>query len=109
MIAVMFTARKLALRVLEPRPCPALAVLLALLLARVAREEAGLLQSGAQRGVVLLQRAGEAEADRAGLAGVAAPRDGDEQVEVAHVIHRAQRIEHVHAQEIGRAAWRECV
>ena len=44
------------------------AVLLALLLARVAREEAGLLELGAQLGVELDERPGDAEAQGAGLA-----------------------------------------
>jgi hypothetical protein len=58
MIAVIDTAAIfLALRVLEPGARAALAVLLALLLARVAREEPRPLQRRAQRRVVLLERA----------------------------------------------------
>src|SRR5262245_23580514 len=102
MIAVIDTAGNLALRVLEPRASAALTVLLALLLARVAREEAGLLQRGPQGGIVLLQRARDAEADRTGLAGVATALDRDVQIEVAHVIDRAERVEHVHAQDLAR-------
>ena len=48
------------------------AVLLRLLLARVAGEEAGLLERGPQLGVELDEGTGDAEAQRAGLAGDAA-------------------------------------
>src|SRR5512141_2254828 len=62
----------LPLRELEPGAGAALSVLLALLHARVAREEAGLLQGLAQLEVEQAERAGDAVADRARLPGAAA-------------------------------------
>ena len=56
-----------------------MAVLLALLLARVAREEAGSLELGAQAEIEIAQRAGDAVSQCTGLAGraAAADRGGD--------------------------------
>jgi hypothetical protein len=56
--------------------------LLALDLACVAGHEAGLAQLGLQGFVVLDQRAGDAQADRTGLAGGAAAGGGDDDVEL---------------------------
>src|SRR5262245_20130005 len=58
------------------------AVLLAFLRARIAREHAFVLQPLAQFEVVLDERAGDAEANRAGLAGHAAAGDRREDVEL---------------------------
>src|SRR4029453_2813958 len=66
------TRTLLAFGELDPRPRAALAVLLALLLARVAGQEAAALQHRAQRRVGLLEGARDAVAQRAGLAGDAA-------------------------------------
>src|SRR6476659_6362564 len=57
---------------LEALACALLPVLLALLDARVARQEAFFLELRPQLDVVFDQRAGDAEAQRAGLAGDAA-------------------------------------
>src|SRR5258705_1579022 len=91
-----------ALRVLEPRAGAALTVLLALLLACVAGEEAGALQGRAQGRVVLLERARESVADRARLAGVAAAGHGHVEVEVPEAVDGLQRVEHVQAQDLAR-------
>ena len=56
---------ELALGELEARPGALLAVLLALLLARVARQEAGRLEAMPQLDIELEERAGDAMADRA--------------------------------------------
>ena len=58
----------LAFAVLETFPCAGLARLLSLLLARVTREMAGVLERLPQFAVVLLERPGDAEPYRAGLA-----------------------------------------
>src|SRR3954464_4704315 len=58
-----------------------LSVLLAFLDARVARQEAFLLQSRPQFEVVFHQRPRNAQAQRSGLAGDAAARDGGEYIE----------------------------
>src|SRR5690606_22806940 len=71
--------------------------LLALDLAGVAGHEAGLAQFGLQRFVVLDQRAGDAQADRTGLAGGAAADGGDDDVEVVRVLGEFQRLAHDHA------------
>src|SRR5262245_39662024 len=64
---------RLALRVLRRLAGPLEAVLLALLDARVARQQAGLAQQRASRLVGLGERARERVRDRAGLAGDPAP------------------------------------
>src|SRR4030081_1522744 len=61
------------------------AVLLPFLLARIARQEAGLLQYGAQLRVVLEQGARDAVGDRPGLARLAAADDFDTGVEALGV------------------------
>src|SRR6185295_1624288 len=71
----------LPLAELEPGAGALLTVLLALLLARIARQQAGRLQSVAQLGVVLEQGARDAVPDRAGLARAATPDHRDEDVE----------------------------
>src|SRR5688500_13051774 len=65
--------------------------------ARVAGHEAGLAQLGLQRFVVLDQRAGDAQTDRAGLAGGAAARCGDDHVELVGVLGQLERLAHDHA------------
>src|SRR5205085_8437899 len=71
-----------ALGELEPRTGTLLPVFLALLHARIARKEAGLLEPLAQLGVVDLQGARNAVADRAGLPAGTAAVDGDHDVEL---------------------------
>src|SRR6476469_7994621 len=71
----------LALAELETRPGALLAVLLAFLLARVARQEPGRLQAGAQITIELEQGARDAVPDRTGLARATAPRHRDLDVE----------------------------
>src|SRR4051794_27742720 len=86
------TSCALALRVLRSLPGLLEAVLLRLLLASVTREEARLLERGADLLVELRQGAGDAEPQRAGLAGRAAAVD--RRVHVVHVSHlaHAQRL-----------------
>src|SRR6185437_5670419 len=71
--AAVFSPRRLALGELEALARPLLAVLLAFLHAGIAREQSGAAQFGAELGVDQQQRAGDAERDRAALAGDAAP------------------------------------
>src|SRR5690606_13715205 len=71
--------------------------LLALDLAGVAGHEAGLAQVGLQRLVVLDQGAGDAQADRTGLAGGAAAAGGDDDVELVAGLGQLQRLAHDHA------------
>src|SRR5262245_6408354 len=73
------TSAPLALGVLELLPRPGLSVLLALPHARIARQQAGLLESEPQGVVVSDERAGYAVAHRSGLSGwsTAAHADGD--------------------------------
>src|ERR1043165_8278554 len=68
-----------------------LPVLLALLDARVARQEAFLLQLRPELGVVRDERAGDAEAQRARLAGGAAAGNGREHVEFIGRFGHGQR------------------
>src|SRR6476646_11595922 len=72
---------RLALRELEAGAGALLAVLLALLHAGIAREETSLLETLAQLHVVELERAGDAVADRAGLAAGTAAVDRHHDVE----------------------------
>ena len=67
------------------------AVLLTLLHTRIAGQEAGLLQGGAQLGVELQQGAGQAVADSASLAGTATADDVDDNVELALVLSQNER------------------
>jgi hypothetical protein len=90
------------LRELEPRARAALTVLLALLLARVAGQEAALLERGAIRGVEQLERARDAVAQRIGLAGDAAAvqRRGD--VVAPDAVHGLERLVDDHARRLAR-------
>src|SRR5690606_26159375 len=75
----------LTLGELRGAACLVQADLLALDFARIAGHEARLAQLDLQRLVVLDQRAGDAQADRTGLAGGAAAGGGDEDVEALGV------------------------
>ena len=66
------------------------AVLLTLLHTRLAGEEAGGLEGGAELGVDLQQSAGHAVADGAGLAGHAAAGDGGDDVHLAQGVGSGQ-------------------
>src|SRR4051794_7338455 len=79
-----------ALAELEPRTGTLLAILLAFLLARVARQEAGRLEAVAQLGVESEQSAGDAVPNGAGLARAAAPGDADGDVELLHRLGQLQ-------------------
>src|SRR5688572_8791926 len=92
--------KRLALRILRRAAGLVQADLLALDLARVARHEAGLAQRGLQRLVVLDQRAGEPEADRAGLAGDATALDRDVDVELLLELRELERLAHDHARRL---------
>src|SRR5204862_6955780 len=83
---------RLALGELEPRTRAALAVLLALLHARVAREESGLLEALAELAVVDLKRAGDAVTDRAGLAARNVAGDRDDVVVLIDRIRASKRL-----------------
>src|SRR6185369_10678325 len=76
--------------------------LLALDLARVARDEPGLRQRRLERGIVLDQRAGDAVAHRAGLARLAAAEDVDLDVERLRVVGELERLAHDHAARLAR-------
>src|ERR1019366_4407439 len=76
---------------LEALACSRHAVLLAFLGARVAREEPVFLELLAQLQVVLDQRAGDAEAHRAGLPRDAAAGDGRQDVELVGGFGEHQR------------------
>src|SRR5579884_2145283 len=88
----------LALGELEARTSAALSVLLALFHARIAREEAGLLQPLAQLGVVDLQRARDAVANRARLSAWTAAVDGDQNVELVVRLGHRERLLDDHLQ-----------
>src|SRR5262245_46000866 len=81
-IGQIVTQKRLALRELRSAAGLVQTDLLTLDFARVAGHEAGLAQLGLQGFVVLDQRAGDAQADRTGLAGDAAAGDGDDDVEL---------------------------
>src|SRR5882724_6724552 len=70
--------------------------LLALDLARIARNEAGIAKGLAKRLIVLDQRTGDAVTDRAGLAGDAAAIHAHADVELVHGLHRFERLTHDH-------------
>src|SRR4051794_14890542 len=82
----------LALRELEAASCLGAAVLLALDDARVAGQEAGLLDERAQRGLVAGQRLSDAVLDRAGLAGEAAADDGRDHVILVAALGDIERL-----------------
>src|SRR5688572_3828323 len=90
------------LRELEPRARAALAVLLPFLLARVAGQEAALLERGAVAGVEHLERARDPVAQRIGLAGdpAAVQRGGD--VVAADAVHGLERLVDDHARRLAR-------
>src|SRR5918993_3590334 len=69
-----------------------LSVLLTFLDARIARQEAFLLQPGPQLQVVFDERPGDAEAQRAGLTGNTATSDGREYVELLAGLSHDQRL-----------------
>src|SRR5512140_376863 len=78
-IVIWLICPPLPLRELEPGAGAALSVLLALLHARVAREETGLLERPAQLEVEQAERAGDSVPDGAGLARAPAARaEGDD-------------------------------
>ena len=74
------------------------AVLLTLLHTRIAGEEAGGLEGGAELGVDLQQSAGHAVADGAGLAGHAAAGDGGDDVHLAQLLGGDQGLADQHRQ-----------
>src|SRR5262245_59948906 len=88
---------RLALGVLTRAAGLAVADLLALDLARIARDEAGVAEGLAQRLVVLDERAGDAVTDGAGLAGDATAVDAHGDVELVHELHGFERLAHDHA------------
>src|SRR3954468_11184397 len=85
-------ASGLALRELEAGAGALLSVLLALLHARIAREEAGLLEALAKFGVVDLKRARDAVANRSGLAARAAAVDGHDDIEAVRRLSERERL-----------------
>src|SRR5579863_4855657 len=92
---------RLTLRVLRPAARLAAADLLALHLAGVAGDEPGSPQRLAQRLIVLTQRAGDAMADGAGLAGDAAAGDRHGTREAVALRRRLQRLLPAHATRLG--------
>src|SRR3546814_5613893 len=90
---------RLTLRELGGAACLVQADLLALDLACVAGHEARRVQLALERLVVLDQRAGDAQADRTGLAGGAAAAGGDEDVEALGVLGQLERLAHEHRSE----------
>src|SRR5690349_12480292 len=92
----MLPAMRLALGELEPTARTRLAVLLALDGAAVAGEEAGLLQRRAELGVQVAERAGDAVADRAGLAGEATADHVHGDVDLAELLHDLERLPNDH-------------
>src|SRR5205807_352967 len=75
------------------------AVLLALLHARVARQEAGLLEHRAALDVELDERPGDAVRDRARLARHAPARDPDADVEAPQRVGELERLQDLHLQD----------
>src|SRR3954454_3985487 len=84
--------RRLALRELRTLAGLLEACLLALHLARVAREVAAALQLGAERGLGLDERTGDPVAQRAGLGGDAATVDARDDVHAREVAGRLERL-----------------
>src|ERR1700760_1848717 len=87
----------LALGVLEPLAGAGLAVLLALLLAAVAREEPGALPGGTTLGVREDQGARDAVAHGLGLGAVPAARDRRVDVVLIEDLDQLERLPHDHA------------
>src|SRR5205085_4812968 len=92
--------RGLALGELETSASTALTVLLALLHARIPREETSLLETLAQFDVVDLKRAGDAVTNGAGLAGRSAAVDRDDHVELVDRLSERERLLDDHLQHI---------
>src|SRR5688572_8156309 len=88
----------LALRELEAGAGALLSVLLALFHARIAREEAGLLEALAKLGVVNLERARDAVANRTGLPARAAAVHRDDDVELVDRLRQRERLLDDHLQ-----------
>src|SRR5574341_1454916 len=84
--------RSLTLAELEPGAGALLSVLLALLDARVARQEAGLLELDAQLGVVLAERSRDRVSDGARLGGHAAAVDRGYDVELVVRLRHRERL-----------------
>src|SRR4051812_40638228 len=91
-------ASGLALGELEPGAGAFLSVLLALLHARIARKETGLLEPLAQLGVVDLKRARDAVADRSGLPARTAAVHRHDDVELVVRLRQRQRLLDDHLQ-----------
>src|SRR5687768_8608287 len=85
------------LRVLGSATGLAAADLLAFDLARIARDEARNAQGLAQLLVVLNERARDAVADGAGLAGDAAARNGHGEIKLVRQLHELERLADDHA------------
>src|SRR3954454_724259 len=95
----------LALAELETGAGALLAVLLAFLLARIARQDPGRLEAVAQLAVELEQSARDAVPDRAGLARATAARHRDVDVEPLHRLRQLQRLLDDHLQHfVGEVA-----
>src|SRR4029079_9205839 len=91
----------LSLTALEPLARSFLSVLLALLDARIARQEARLLQPLPQLDVVLNQRARDPKPQRAGLSCDAAARDGREHIELVRGFGDCERLLDLGAERFG--------
>src|SRR5205809_910435 len=89
----------LSLCVLGSLPCPLQSVLLALLHARIPRQQSRLLQRWAQVRVVAAEGAGDAVRDRPCLAAGAAADDLDRDVELPLHIGHAERCERRHLED----------
>src|SRR3954451_1220711 len=85
-------ASGLALGELEAGAGALLSVLLALLHARIAREETGLLQPLAKLGVVNLKGAGDAVTDRTGLTARTTTINGDDEIELVVRLGERERL-----------------
>src|SRR4051812_24180562 len=92
----------LALGELLPASRLVQADLLALDLARVARDQPRLRQRGLERGIVFDERAGDAVANGAGLARFAAAEHVDLDVEGQGVVGELERLAHDHAAGLAR-------
>src|SRR5512135_80184 len=101
-IVIWLMGPPLPLRELEPGAGAALTVLLALLHARVAREEAGLLECPAELAVEEAERAGDPVADRAGLARAPAALDERDDVELVARLGELQGLADDHLEHVVR-------
>src|SRR2546425_2822326 len=93
--------RPLALRVLEAGARAALSVLLSFLDARVAGQESGFLQAGAQGRLELHQRPGDPVSHGARLPGLAAACDVDQDVELVVRLGQDHGLAHHALQRVG--------